>query len=72
MLIFVGDPVFSVRAAPNCTGNKTKMSQINVIIFWNIAQCIQHMTRRFGGTYHLHLQDPKQSNKKPVCRLAPC
>jgi hypothetical protein len=27
-----------------------------VAIFWDIARCSQYVNRRFGGTYHLHLQ----------------
>jgi hypothetical protein len=29
---------------------------MNVAVFWNIAPCSPHVSRRFGGTYHLHLQ----------------
>jgi hypothetical protein len=31
----------------------------NVAIFWDAAPCIQHMNRRFGGPYNLHLQGRK-------------
>jgi hypothetical protein len=29
---------------------------MNVAIFWDIVQCSPEVNRRFGGTYHLHLQ----------------
>jgi hypothetical protein len=29
---------------------------IKFAIFWDIAPCSPYMNRRFGGTYHLHLQ----------------
>jgi hypothetical protein len=25
-------------------------------VFWDVAQCSSFLNRRFGGTYHLHLQ----------------
>jgi hypothetical protein len=31
-------------------------SENNVAIFWNLAPCSPYVNRRFGGTYHLHLQ----------------
>jgi hypothetical protein len=35
-------------------------------IFWDIAPCSTYMRRRFGGTYHLHLQGRKSASKKPA------
>jgi hypothetical protein len=29
---------------------------MNVGIFWNLERCTPHVNRRFGGTYHFHLQ----------------
>jgi hypothetical protein len=30
---------------------------VNVAIFWDIASYSPYVKRRFGGTYHFHLQD---------------
>jgi hypothetical protein len=35
-----------------------------VAIFWDTAPCNQNMNRRFGGTYHLHLQGRKSVEKE--------
>jgi hypothetical protein len=32
------------------------MVGMDVAFFWDTAQCNQHMNRRFGETYRLHLQ----------------
>jgi hypothetical protein len=32
---------------------------MKIFIFWDIAPCSPYMSRRFGGTYRLHLQGPK-------------
>jgi hypothetical protein len=34
-------------------------SFMNVAIFWDLAPCSPYVNRRFGGTYHLHLQGRK-------------
>jgi hypothetical protein len=34
------------------------MSKMNVV-FWDVALCRSCVTRRFGGTYRLHLQGRK-------------
>jgi hypothetical protein len=36
---------------------------MNVAIFWDMAPCSSYVNRRFGRTYHLHLQDKKQPTK---------
>jgi succinylglutamate desuccinylase len=33
-------------------------------MFWDIAPCSRYMNRRFGGTYHLHLQGRKSAEKE--------
>jgi hypothetical protein len=42
----------------------------NAAIFWDIAPCSQHVNRRFGRNFHLHLQDGKsvalQTNAQQV------
>jgi hypothetical protein len=35
----------------------------NVAIFWDIAPCTPYVNRRFGGTYHLHLQGRKSTEQ---------
>jgi hypothetical protein len=41
----------------NRHGREEKLIQnINVAIFWDIAPCSPPVIRRFGGTYHLHVQ----------------
>jgi hypothetical protein len=32
------------------------LNKIMNAIFWDVAQCRSCVSRRFGGTYHLHLQ----------------
>jgi hypothetical protein len=32
-------------------------------IFWDIAPCSQYMNKRFGRTYHLHLQGRKSAEE---------
>jgi hypothetical protein len=34
------------------------------VIFWDIAPCSPYMSRRFGVTYHLHLQGRKISEQE--------
>jgi hypothetical protein len=31
---------------------------------WNIAQCSLYVNRRFGETYHLHLQGTKSAKQE--------
>jgi hypothetical protein len=37
---------------------------MDVTIFWDIVLCFQYVNRRFGGTYNLHIQDRKSSQKE--------
>jgi hypothetical protein len=37
---------------------------INVAIFWDIAPYSPNVSRRFGGTYRLHLQGRKSAVKE--------
>jgi hypothetical protein len=39
----------------------------NVAILLDIAPCSQYVNRRFGGTYHLHLQVQRLGGKNPAC-----
>jgi hypothetical protein len=43
---------------------------MNVAIFWDMALCSLYMNRRFGGTYHLHLQCRKLAKQKKNQRAA--
>jgi hypothetical protein len=36
----------------------------NVIVFWDISPCSPYVNRRFGGTYHLHLQGRKSAEQE--------
>jgi hypothetical protein len=36
---------------------------MNVAIFWDIAPCSPYVNRRFGETYHLHIQGRKTAAK---------
>jgi hypothetical protein len=38
---------------------------INIVIFRDIAPCSPYVNRRFGGTYHLHLQGLKSVEQDP-------
>jgi hypothetical protein len=39
-------------------------------VFWDVASCTSCVKRRFGGTYHLHLQDRKiRGRRTSVSRL---
>jgi hypothetical protein len=39
------------------------------IIFWDMTPCsLLSLNRRFGGTYHLHLQDRKNRFRKPASK----
>jgi hypothetical protein len=37
---------------------------MNVAIFWAIAPCSAYVNKRFGGTYHLHLQGRKSAEQE--------
>jgi hypothetical protein len=37
---------------------------MNATIFWDILPCCQHVSWRFGETYHLHLQGRKSGTKQ--------
>jgi hypothetical protein len=37
---------------------------MKVNIFWDVAPCSPHMNQRFGGTYHLHPQGRKSTEKE--------
>jgi hypothetical protein len=37
---------------------------MNVAVFWDIAPCSPHVSRRFVETYRLHLQVRKSSDQK--------
>jgi hypothetical protein len=37
---------------------------MDVAIFWNIAQCSPYVNRRFGETYHLHIQGRKLAEQE--------
>jgi hypothetical protein len=41
----------------------TNNGNIDVAIFWDIAPCSRYVYRRFGGTYHVHLQGRKSVEK---------
>jgi hypothetical protein len=48
-----------------CVGFEVLTTVVSkVSIFWDIALCSQYVNRRFGGTYHLYLQDKNQESKK--------
>jgi hypothetical protein len=32
---------------------------MKIAVFWDVAPCRSCLSRRFGGTYHLHLQGRK-------------
>jgi hypothetical protein len=34
------------------------------VICWDMAPCSPYMSRRFGGTYHLHFQGRKSAEQK--------
>jgi hypothetical protein len=36
---------------------------MNVAIFWDIQSCSPYVNRRFGGTFHLHLQGRKSAEQ---------
>jgi hypothetical protein len=36
---------------------------MDAVIFWDIALCSPYVNRRFGGTYHLHLQGRKSDER---------
>jgi hypothetical protein len=40
---------------------------MNVAIFWDIEPCSPYVNRRFGGTYHLHLQVWKSAEQETAC-----
>jgi hypothetical protein len=37
---------------------------MNIAIFWDAALCNPYVNRRFGGTYHLHLERRKSTEKE--------
>jgi hypothetical protein len=37
---------------------------MKIVIFWDIAPCSPYMNRRFGGTYHFHLQGRKSAERR--------
>jgi hypothetical protein len=47
------------------------IEKLKSIIFWDMTPCSPlHVSRRFGGTYRLHLQGRRNKfSKKPACHL---
>jgi hypothetical protein len=37
---------------------------MKIAIFWDTVPCISYMNRRFGGTYHFHLQGRKSAEQE--------
>jgi hypothetical protein len=49
---------------PHCLDNEVLTAVVTkVAIFRDIALCSPYMNQRFGGTYHLHLQDRKSAEQ---------
>jgi hypothetical protein len=44
-------------------------SLLKIAIFWDIAPCSPYMNRRFGGTYHFHLQGRKSAEQETSVRV---
>jgi hypothetical protein len=43
-----------------CVGFEVPIAVVMKLdIFWDIAPCSLYISRRFGGTYHFHLQGKK-------------
>jgi hypothetical protein len=36
---------------------------LNVAQFWDVVPCSLYMNRRFGGTYHLHIEGRKSAKQ---------
>jgi hypothetical protein len=60
-----------VNICPNCPHSRHHtVSAIDstdskrVVFFWDTVPCGLYMNDRFGGTYHLHLQDGKSADKE--------
>jgi hypothetical protein len=49
---------------------------MNIASFWDRVQCNLYVNRRFGGTYHLQLQDRKSAEQETsvqqAARLVSC
>jgi hypothetical protein len=45
---------------------------MKVAIIWYIAPCIPYLNRRFGETFHLHLQGRKAADQETSRSLATC
>jgi hypothetical protein len=39
---------------------------MNNAVFWDVAQCLSCVNRRFGGKYRLHLQGRKSASEEPA------
>jgi hypothetical protein len=39
---------------------------LKVAILWDIEQCRPYMNHRFGGKYHLHLQERKTAEQETI------
>jgi hypothetical protein len=39
------------------------------IVFWDIAQCIPYVNKRFGGMYQLSLQDLKSAEQETIVQV---
>jgi hypothetical protein len=44
---------------------------VNIAIFWDTAPCSQFVNRRFGGTYHLHIQGKKSTEEEASVQQIP-
>jgi hypothetical protein len=65
MLFSTSNPDFNLTQDNECLGCEFLTAvDMKVAIFWDISQCSLHMNQRFGGTYHLHLQDKKSAEQE--------
>jgi hypothetical protein len=54
----------------NCIAGFEVLTAVVMIIsfLWDIGVCNPYMNRRFGGTYHLHLQGRKSAEQETSVR----
>jgi hypothetical protein len=55
----------TLNTVVNCVGFEVLIAVIiHIAVLWEKAPCSTYVNRRFGGTYHLHLQGRKSAKQE--------